>query len=114
MRRRLEWTYPAATPLVAPTYAWHDTDERVDAFWGPSVHWNTALEQYVMLLNRSKDENYSQEGIYVSYAPTLDDPSLWTPPVKLLNGGKWYPQVVGSSLGTGTDKLAGDPRRVFS
>ena len=52
MRRRLEWTYPAGTPLVAPTYAWHDTDERVDAFWGPSVHWNTALEQYVMLLNR--------------------------------------------------------------
>ena len=29
MRRRLEWTYPAGTPLVAPTYAWHDADERV-------------------------------------------------------------------------------------
>ena len=25
MRRRLEWTYPAGTPLVPPTYAWHDT-----------------------------------------------------------------------------------------
>ena len=42
------------------------------------MHWNTALEQYVMLLNRAKDENYTQEGIYVSYAPRLDDPSLWT------------------------------------
>ena len=113
MRRRLEWTYPAATPLVAPTYAWHDTDDRVDAFWGPSVHWNTDLEQYVMLLNRARDENYSQEGIYVSYAPRLDDPSLWTAPVKLLNGGKWYPQVVGSTTGTGTDKLAGSPARFF-
>jgi hypothetical protein len=113
MRRRLEWTYPAATPLVAPSYAWHDADDRVDAFWGPSVHWNTALNQYVMLLNRSKDESYAQEGIYVSYAPRLDDPSLWTPPVKILNGGKWYPQVVGSVAGIGTDKHAGASARFF-
>ena len=77
-RRRLEWVYPAATPLIAPTQAWHDDDDKVDAFWGPAVHWNTAIEQYVMLLNRAKDENYTQEGIYVSYAPRLDDPSLWT------------------------------------
>jgi hypothetical protein len=113
MRRRIEWVYPAASPLIAPTQAWHDGDDKVDAFWGPSVHWNTSLEQYVMLLNRAKDENYSQEGIYVSYAPRLDDPSLWTTPQKLLNGGRWYPQVVGSSLGTGTDKLAGSSARFF-
>ena len=112
MRRRLEWTYPAATPLVAPSYAWHDADDRVDAFWGPSVHWNTELEQYVMLLNRSKDESYGQEGIYVSYAPRLDNPALWTPPVKVLNGGRWYPQVVGSGNG-GTDKQAGASARFF-
>ncbi len=112
-RRRLEWVYPAATPLVAPTLAWHDADDRVDAFWGPSVHWNTAIEQYVMLLNRAKDENYGSEGIYVSYAPRLDDPSLWSAPQKLLNGGRWYPQVVGSSPGTGTDKLAGSSARFF-
>jgi hypothetical protein len=113
MRRRIEWVYPPATPLVAPTQAWHDADDKVDAFWGPAVHWNTALEQYVMLLNRAKDENYSQEGIYVSYAPRLDDPSLWTTPQKILNGGRWYPQVIGSSLGTGTDKLAGSSSRFF-
>ena len=113
MRRRLEWTYPPATPLVAPSQAWHDRDDRVDAFWGPSVHWNTALELYVMLLNRSKDEQYSQEGIYVSYAATLDDPAGWTPPVRILHGGRWYPQVVGSSLGTGTDKVAGASARFF-
>ena len=97
-RWRLEWVYPAASPLIAPAFAWHDGDDKVDAFWGPSVHWNTAIEQYVMLLNRAKDENYAQEGIYVSYAPRLDDPSLWTAPQKLLNGGRWYPQVVGSSI----------------
>lgn len=113
MRRRLEWTYPAATPLVSTSLAWHDTDDKVDAFWGPSVHWNTALEQYVMLLNRAKDENYAQEGIYVSFAPSLDDPSLWSAPQKILTGGKWYPQVVGSSPGTGTDKLAGASARFF-
>ena len=113
MRGRLEWTYPAATPLVATTQAWHDGNDRVDAFWGPAVHWNTALEQYVMLLNRAKDENYGQEGIYVSFATALDNPSLWSPPQKLLNGGKWYPQVVGLSTGTGTDKIAGASARFF-
>ncbi len=113
MRRRLEWTYPAATPLVATTQAWHDSNDKVDAFWGPSVHWNTALEQYVMLLNRAKDENYGQEGIYVSFSPTLDDPSTWSTPQKLLTGGKWYPQVVGSALGIGTDKIAGASARFF-
>jgi hypothetical protein len=112
MRRR-EWTYPAATPLVSTGQAWHDPDEKVDAFWGPAVHWNTALEQYVMLLNRAKDENYAQEGVYVSFAPSLDDPSLWSTPQKLLSGGKWYPQVVGSTLGTGTDKIAGATARFF-
>ena len=111
--RRLEWTYSAATPLVAPSLPWHDGDDKVDAFWGPSVHWNTAIEQYVMLLNRAKDENYSQEGIYVSYAPRLDDPSLWTTPQKLLNGGRWYPQVVGMTAGIGTDKLAAGSPRFF-
>jgi len=112
-RRRLEWVYPAASPLIAPAFAWHDDDDKVDAFWGPSVHWNTAIEQYVMLLNRAKDEEYTQEGIYVSYAPRLDDPSLWTPPQKLLNGGRWYPQVVGLSTGTGTDKFAAGSPRFF-
>ena len=111
--RRLEWTYPAATPLVSTTQAWHDADDKVDAYWGPAVHWNTALEQYVMLLNRAKDENYAQEGIYVSFAPTLVDPSQWSAPQKLLNGGKWYPQVVGSTPGTGTDKIAGASARFF-
>ena len=112
-RRRLEWTYPAASPLVTTSQAWHDGDDKVDAFWGPAVHWNTALEQYVMLLNRAKDEDYAQEGIYVSFAPTLDDPTQWSAPQRILNGGKWYPQVVGSAVGTGTDKLAGATARFF-
>ena len=58
-------------------------------------------------------ENYAQEGIYVSYAPRLDDPSLWTTPQKILNGGKWYPQVIGSTPNVGTDKLAAGSPRFF-
>jgi hypothetical protein len=112
-RGMIEWIYLAASPLIMPALAWHDGDDRVDAFWGPSVHWNTALDSYVMLLNRAKDENYGMDGVYVSYAPRLDDPSLWSAPQKILNGGRWYPQVVGSTPGTGTDKLAGASARFF-
>ena len=113
MTRRFWFAYPVGTPLVATTEAWHDNDDKVNAFWGPSVHWNTALEQYVMLLNRAADENYTEEGVYVSFAPRLDDPRLWTPPQKILSGGKWYPQVMGLTAGSGTDKVADATARFF-
>ncbi len=109
----LEWEYPAGTPLAPPTLAWHDADGRVDAFWGPSVHWNVDLNQYVMLLNRAKDEKYGQEGIYVSFAQSLDDPAAWSPPQRILSGGAWYPQVIGLEPGIGTDKTAGRTARFF-
>jgi hypothetical protein len=111
--RQIWREYPAGTPLVPTTLAWHDPDGRVDAFWGPAVHWNEGIEQYVMLLNRAKDESYSQAGIYVSFAPRLDDPRLWTPPQKLMTGGRWYPQVIGLAPGNGTDKVAGASARLF-
>jgi hypothetical protein len=85
----------------------------VDAFWGPSVHWNTYLEQYVMLLNRARDADWTQEGIYVSFASRLDDPSSWSAPVKILNTAAWYPQVMGIEDGSGTDKVAGRVARLF-
>jgi hypothetical protein len=105
--------FPFGTPLVPVTAPWHDGDDTVDAFWGPSVHWNTYLERYVMLLNRARNENFDNEGIYISYARTLDDPAGWSAPVKLLNGGGWYPLVIGSEIGSGTDKLAGQRARFF-
>jgi hypothetical protein len=111
--RRIWIEYPVGTPLVPATQAWHDGDNKVNAFWGPSVHWNDALAQYVMLVNRAKDENYTEEGVYVSFAPRLDDPRLWSPPEKILNGGKWYPQVMGLAPGSGTDKAAGATARFF-
>lgn len=105
--------YPAAVPIFPARDSWHDEDSIVDAFWGPSVHWNTYLQQYVMLLNHAKDDNFAQEGIYVSFATDIDDPRLWSPPVKVLNGGKWYPQVIGMQDGSGTDREAGEWPRFF-
>ncbi len=107
------WVYPPATPLVTPRKPWHDADRAADAFWGPSIHWNASLRQYVMLLNRASDENFSQEGIYVSFSPRLDDPLAWSPPRKILNGGAWYPQVVGIEPGRGTDRWAGQLARFY-
>ena len=92
---------------------WHDADPDADAYWGPSVHWNTYLERYVMLLNRTKNERFDNEGIYVSYSRALDDPRAWTAPKKLMNGGGWYPQVAGLDAGQGTDKQAGRRARFF-
>mgnify|MGYP003449574888 CR=1 FL=1 len=57
--------------------------------------------------------NSGRDGIYVSFAPTLDAPRAWSAPVKILTGGGWYPQVAGLEDGTGTDKLAGERARLF-
>jgi hypothetical protein len=98
--------YPAAV-------SWHDRLESVDSFWGPSVHWNTFLNSYVMLLNRASDSAWTQEGSYIAFSPVLDDPARWTKPVKIIDGGPFYPQVMGLEKDRGTDKLAGSRARLF-
>jgi hypothetical protein len=107
------WVYIAGTPVFQSLDGWHDEGTTTDQFWGPSVHWNTYLRMYVMLLNRARDTKFNQEGVYVSYAPRLDDPTIWSPPLKILNGGSWYPQVIGLDTGSGTDKVAGEWARFF-
>ena len=109
----MQWSYPPGTPLARATRPFHDGNSAADVFWGASIHWNTYLEQYVMILNRAKDENFGSEGIYLSYSPSLAEPLRWTPPEKLLGGGEWYPQVVGVENGSGTDRLAGRRARFF-
>ena len=66
-----------------------------------------------MLLNRAADEGFDQEGIYVSMSAALDDPSAWSTPAKIMDGGQWYLQVIGVENGQGTDKLAGEEARFF-
>ncbi len=109
----IRWIYPSASPIFPAAEPWNDGDAEVDAFWGPSVHWNTYIDRYVMLLNRAKDVGYGQEGVYVSFAPSLTDPRQWSAPVRILRGGTWYPQVLGLEEGTGTDKTAGEWARFF-
>jgi hypothetical protein len=107
------WVYPLGTPLVPATRSWHDGVATADAYWGASVHWNTYLEQWVMLVNRARDEQFNQDGLYVAFSETLSDPHAWSPPRELLNGGGWYPQVIGLEPGTGTDARAGRQARFF-
>lgn len=97
----------AGTPLWAVSKPWHDEAADADAFWGPSVHWNRYLERYVMLLTRARDEDFNNDGIYISYARTLRDPRQWSAPRKILDRGGWYPQVAGLDPATGTDRDAG-------
>jgi hypothetical protein len=105
------------TPIFTVRTDWHRPD--ADAFWGPSIHWNTHLRTWVMLLNRARDKDWTQEGIYVSFNAALGDPTGWTTPVKILDAAqlqksKWYPQVVGiEATRQETDKLAGRVARLF-
>ena len=85
-----------------------------DAFWGPSVHWNSYLRTWVMLLNHSCcSPGWPQEGVYVSFNDNLADPKGWSAPAKLMDGVGWYPQVIGF-LPDGTDKLAGQTSRLYA
>ena len=105
------------TPIFPAAKSWHLPD--ADAFWGPSIHWNTHLNQYVVLLNRTKDKDWNQEGVYVTFNPNLANPSQWSKPSKILGPAeleqsKWYPQVVGIDASKReTDKLAGQVARLF-
>ena len=60
------------------------------------------------------DSRFGQDGVYISLNPRIDDPAGWTEPTKILDGGEWYPQVVGDGGdGRGTDRLAGRVARLF-
>jgi hypothetical protein len=102
-----------STPIMPVTVGWETAT--TDAFWGPALHFNTYLNQYVMLLNRSCcDAGWPQEGVYISFNPDLGNPQGWTAPVKILVEGlaTWYPQVIGIEPGT-TDKVAGEVARLY-
>jgi hypothetical protein len=94
-----------STAIFPAARLWDELD--ADAFWGPSVHWNTELRQYVMLLNHNIGTSFTNEGIYVAFAADIGDPASWSAPEKILEGGGWYPQVIGLEAEFGTDKQAG-------
>jgi hypothetical protein len=105
------WTEPGiggrSSAIFRSTTGWQGP--QVDAFWGPSVHWNSFLGKYVALINRANDQFWGQEGVYLSFSTDLMN---WTEPEKILESNDWYPQVIG--LGQdGTDTVAGRYVRVF-
>ena len=117
-----QWSEPGLdgrmTPFLPVAQDWHAED--VDAFWGPSIHWNTHLEQYVILLNRAIDPAWGQEGIYITGNRDISDPAGWSQPERLpleLEGPihmQFYPQIFGvNAQARETDKLAGAEARLF-
>jgi hypothetical protein len=110
-----EWNEPGldgkVTPILPPLAGW-ETD-RTSAFWGPSVHWNYLIGSYVLLMNRTCCQpRWPQEGIYLTVNSDLADPAGWTGPVRLLEGGDWYPQIIGLAPGDTSD-FAGAESRLF-
>lgn len=115
-----KWEQPAVgggavTPFLPIVGDVHSKDCQL--FWGPSIHWNTYLKKYVMVVNRTINSKWETEGQYVLFADRLDDPNAWTRPVKFTDpktsGTRgWYVQVVGTGKGE-TDKLASRTARLF-
>ncbi len=116
-----EWNEPGLggrmTAIYPAVKSWELED--ADSFWGPSVHWNTYLERYVVLMNHACcDPGWPQEGIYISYVSDLGQPSTWGKPAKLLDGEKigfragFYPQVMGLEAGE-TDSVSGWYARLY-
>jgi hypothetical protein len=125
------WTEPGLggrlTPIFPSKIDWHRQD--ADIFWGPSVHWNTHLKTFVMLLNHAVDTAMKGDGTYVSFNDRLEDPGGWTAPRQFIDADRvraategshpgnaknhgWYPQVIGTRKGE-TDKRAGRQARLF-
>lgn len=109
---------PAAGRVPQPIWGvrrgWRHADP--DAFWGPAVHFNHALGGYVMLLNRTKAGNadYRSEGIYLSFNPQLDEPGGWSQPLRIVQGGGWYPQAIGAGVSEGDSEIAAGARLFIS
>ncbi len=90
-----------------------------DSFWGPAIHYNTYLKKYVMVMPRTQGGNppllvWPTEGIYMSISNDLSNPRSWSEPVKIAQGGHWYPQFVGiNSIQQETDSKVGKWARFF-
>jgi hypothetical protein len=111
-----KWDQPGLlgelTPIFPVKSSWYN--EQPDAFWGPSVHWNTTIQKFVILLNRAIDPTWKQGGIYISIADDLADPARYTQPVLLLEHSGWYPQIIGCRPNDKeTDREAGQNSRLF-
>ncbi|MBI2689997.1 MAG: hypothetical protein HYX27_27140 [Acidobacteria bacterium] len=113
-----EWNQPGLgghmSPIFPASIAWREHD--ANSFWGPSIHWNTALERYVILMNQTCCRpGWPQVGIFGSFSTDLVN---WTAPRLILDkpaipyGPAFYPQVLGLRPGE-TDSLASATARLY-
>lgn len=118
---RGEWNQPGLgghmTAIFPASVSWQESN--TDSYWGPSVHWNTYLQQYVMLMNRSCCKpGWPQMGVFASYSVDLSHPETWVYPWWILDSSQishapgYYPQVLGLEEG-GTDSVAGQVARLY-
>ena len=107
----MHWEYPHATAIQPTTKPWHTGEE---ATRSGSVHsLERSLQRHAMFLNRTVGDSFGQEGIYVAFNRYLDDPLGWSTPYKIIDGGGWYPQVVGLEETRGSDAWASGTARFF-
>lgn len=99
------------TPIFTVKTPWERPN--TDALWGPSIHYNRELGEFVMLLNHACCEpGWPAAGIFVSTNPDLSNPKGWSEPERIIERGGWYPMTVGLDPGD-TDKEAGAKARLF-
>lgn len=105
---------PSAGALPRPLWpqrrGWRHADP--DGFWGPAIHYNRALDSYVMVMTRTAggQGDLLTEGIHLSTSSSLADPSTWTEPCRIVCGGAWYPQIVDLDSCGGDSETAGSAR----
>jgi hypothetical protein len=110
------WDQPGlggrVTPIFPVASDWHGASP--DAYWGPSIHYNHYLNQFVMVFNHAIDRTWKQEGVYISFTPNLSEPTWWSDPDRLPIDPQLmaYPQIIGIEAGE-TDKLIGRWGRLF-
>ncbi len=105
------------SPIFPATRGWQAED--TDSHWGPAVHYNTHLDKYVILLNRSCcNPGWPQAGIDITFNSDLSDPFSWRPLQRILSPNDiarhpgYYPQVLGLEEGH-SDNLAGQTARLY-
>ncbi len=115
------WEEPGLGGLTTPIFqaktGWQDKE--ADSYWGPSVHWNTHLHQWVMLLNHACCySGWPQQAIRISFNADLAAAGSWKPAVTVLDGDQlpdrpgFYPQILGLDE-DGTDNKGGRVSRLY-
>ena len=110
----MRWNYPSAVPIFPAERALERRRHRGRCVLGAG----RALEH---LPRTVRDAAQSRQGheletgrhlrLLRTAASTIHRPGRT--PLKILSGGRWYPQVMGIEAGAGTDKVAGRWARFF-